>query len=157
MSWVDIVIIGTVCLCGAYGLWKGIIKAVIAIAGLLAALLLAGAYYHALAATLWPAGGSWTPIAAYAIILLCVLIAAALVAATVSHLAHMTPLGIIDRLLGLVAGLLVAALGWGLLFTLVAAIIPGADTALAEYPLADWLMGSFAAVRGLSLSGAGAG
>jgi membrane protein required for colicin V production len=149
MTWLDIAIVATICLCAAYGFWKGIIRAIIGVAGLLGGLLIAGAYYRELAFKLWPDGGAWTSAAAYAIILLAVLVAAALVAALLSRLVHMTPLGIVDRALGLAAGLLVAVLGWGLLLTIAAAIIPGADEALADSALACAVMDLLASVRGL--------
>lgn len=156
MSWIDIAVVATAGLSAAYGLWKGIVKAVIGIAGLLGALLLAGSYYRALAAALWPAGGYWTLIAAYAMILFGVLITAALIAGLLSHVIHMTPLGMVDRGLGLAAGLLVALLGWGLLFTLITTLVPGAAAALGDSVLACRLMDFLAAVRGLSTTGGAA-
>jgi len=149
MTWLDIAVVATICLCAAYGFWKGIVRAIVGIAGLLGGLVIAGAYYRELALKLWPDGGAWTSAAAYAIILLGVLVAAALVATILSRLIHMTPLGIVDRALGLAAGLLVGILGWGLVLTIAAAIIPGADEALADSALACTLMDLLANVRGL--------
>jgi len=155
MTWLDIAVVATVCLSAAYGLWKGIVRAIVGIAGLIGGILLAGAYYHELALKLWPAGGSWTNAAAYAIILFGTLLAAAIVAGLLSRLVHMTPLGIIDRALGLTAGLLVALLGWALVLTVIAAVIPGADTALADSALAYGLIHWLTAVRGLPASQGG--
>ena len=155
MTWLDIAVVATVCLSAAYGLWKGIIRAVVGIAGLIGGLLLAGAFYRELALKLWPVGGSWTNAAAYAIILFGTLIAAGIVAGLLSKLVHMTPRGIVDRVLGLAAGLLVALLGWALVLTVIAAVIPGADTALADSALAYGLIHWLTAVRGLPASQGG--
>ena len=149
MTWFDIAVVATICLCAAYGFWKGVIRAIAGVAGLLGGLVIASAYYGELALKLWPEGGAWTSAAAYAIILLGVLLVAALVATILSRLVHMTPLGIVDRALGLAAGLLVGILGWGLLLTIAAAIIPGVEEALADSTLACALMDLLASVRGL--------
>lgn len=149
MTWLDIAMVATMCLGAAYGFWKGIVRAVIGIAGLLGGILLANAFYRELALKLWPGGGFWTNAASYAIILLGVLVTATLVASLLSRLVHMTPLGIVDRALGLTAGLLIVVLGWALLLTVAITIIPGADEALADSAIAYALVDLFAAVRGL--------
>jgi membrane protein required for colicin V production len=155
MTWLDIAVVATVCLSAAYGLWKGIVRAIVGIAGLIGGLLLAGAFYRELALKLWPVGGSWTNAAAYAIILFSTLIAAGIIASLLSRLVHMTPLGIVDRVLGLTAGLLVALLGWAFVLTVIVAVIPGADTALADSALAYGLIHWLATVRGLPASQGG--
>jgi len=155
MTWLDIAVAATVCLSAAYGLWKGIVRAVVGIAGLIGGILLAGAFYRELALKLWPMGGSWTNAAAYAIILFGTLLAAGIVAAVLSRIVHMTPLGIVDRVLGLTAGVLVALLGWALVLTIIVTVIPGADAALADSALAYGLIHWLAAVRGLPASQSG--
>ncbi len=82
----------------------------VGIAGLLGGILLAGAYYEQLAAALWPTGGTWHLVAAYALLLIGVLVAAALVAALLSRIIHMTALGLIDRVAGLAIGAFVTAM-----------------------------------------------
>ena len=149
MTWLDIMVVATVCLCAAYGFWKGIIRAVVATAGLLGGFLLAGACYRDLASRLWPTGGAWTNAAAYALILFGVLLAAAIIASLLSRLVHMTPLGVVDRTLGLVAGLLLALFSWALLLTIVVTVIPGSDNALSDSALAYRLIRLLAHVRGL--------
>jgi membrane protein required for colicin V production len=149
MTWLDIVVVATVVLSAIYGFWKGLIRAVLGIAGLLGGFFVAGLYYQQLAAKLWPDGALWTSAAAYVIILVAVLAAAALVAGMLSRLIHMTPLGIIDRVLGLAAGLVVAALGWALVFTIILATVPGADATLGDSELASELIRWLTAIRGL--------
>jgi len=155
MTWLDIAVVVTVCLSAAYGLWKGIVRAIVGIAGLIGGILLAGAFYQELALKLWPVGGSWTNPAAYAVIFFGTLIAAGIIAGLLSRIVHMTPLGIVDRVLGLTAGLLVALLGWALVLTIIVAVMPGADTALADSALAYRLIHWLAAVRGLPASQGG--
>lgn len=153
MTWLDIVVVATVALSALYGFWKGLIRAVLGVAGLLVGFFVAGLYYQRLADRLWPDGGAWTTAVAYVIILVAVLAAAALIAGLLSRLIHMTPLGIVDRVLGLAAGLLVAALGWALAFTLVLAVIPGADATLGESVIVSGLVSWLAAMRGLPPGG----
>lgn len=149
MAWLDIVVVTTFVLSALYGFWKGLIRAVLGIAGLLGGFFVAGLYYQQLAARLWPDGDLWTSAAAYVIILVAMLVTAALVAGALSRLIHMTPLGIIDRALGLVAGLMIAALGWALLFTIILATVPGTSAALGDSGLVSELVEWLAAVRGL--------
>jgi membrane protein required for colicin V production len=155
MTWLDIAVVATILLSAAYGFWKGIIRAVVSIAGLLGGLLLAGTFYAQLARALWPAGSAWTLVAAFAIILIVVLVAAALLAGLLFRLVHMTPLGIVDRVIGLAAGVIVIALGWALLLTFVLSNITGANSMLAESTVAVALVHWLAAIRGLPGSGTG--
>ncbi len=153
MTWLDIAVVATILLSAAYGFWKGIIRAVVGVAGLIGGLLLAGTFYERLAVALWPAGGAWTKIAAFAIILIAVLVAAAVLAGLLFRLVHMTPLGIIDRAVGLAAGLIIVALGWALLLTFVLSNIPGADSMLADSTVATTLVHWLATMRGVPSSG----
>lgn len=115
----------------------------VGIAGLLGGILLAGACYEQVAAVLWPTGSTWCLVAAYALVLVGVLVAAALVAALLSRLIHMTALGLIDRVLGLVIGGFVTAMAWAALLTALLPVVPGVDALVADSPLAqvllDWL------------------
>lgn len=153
MSWIDIAVVGTACLCGLYGLWKGIVRTIAGVVGLLGALLLAGAYHRQLGFVLWPTGGIWANAIAYTIILVGTLVVTALVATGLARLVHMTPLGIVDRVLGLTAGLLVTLLGWGLIFSIMVTAVPGADTLLTNSMFASRLMALLAAAHSLSLNG----
>ncbi len=155
MTWLDIAIVASVLLAALYGFWKGIVRAVVGVAGLLGGLLLAGTYYRQLAGALWPGGSTWTSIAAFAIILFAVLVAAAILASVLFRLVHMTPLGIVDRIIGLAVGLIIVALGWALLLTAVLANVPSADSLLANSTVALALIHWLAAARGLPQSGTG--
>ena len=142
MTWLDVAVTVTICLLAAFGFWKGIVRAVIGIAGLLGGILLAGSLHRQVAAMLWPSGGTWSLIAAYAVILIAMLIVAALLAALLSRLVHMTALGMVDRIVGLAAGAIVAALGWALLLALLVPLSPGLADLVSQSPIArlliDW-------------------
>lgn len=92
---------------------------------------------------LWPTGSTWCLVAAYALVLVGVLVAAALVAALLSRLIHMTALGLIDRIAGLVIGAFVTAMAWAALLAALLPVVPGIDALVADSPLAqvllDWL------------------
>ena len=136
MTWIDVAVVVTICLLAGYGFWKGIVKTVIGIAGFLGGILLAGALYRQMAETVWPSGGTGTLIAAYAIIFFGTLIAATIVATLLSHAIHMTVLGIVDRVIGLVAGAFVAAAGWALLLALLVSLSPNIADLVAQSPIA---------------------
>ena len=140
MKWLDVAVTVTICLLAAFGFWKGIVRAVIGIAGLLGGLVLAGALHRHVAATLWPSGGTWPLIAVYAVILIATLIIAALLAALLSRLIHMTALGVVDRIVGLAVGAIVAALGWALLLTLLASLSPSFADLVSQSSVARLLL-----------------
>ncbi len=140
MTWLDVAVTVTICLLAAFGFWKGIVRAVIGIAGLLGGLVIAGSLHRQVAALLWPSGGTWSLIAAYAVVLIATLIVAALLAALLSRLIHMTALGMVDRLIGLAVGAIVATLGWALLLTLLVSLSPGFADLVSQSPIARLLL-----------------
>ena len=140
MTWLDVAITVTICLLAAFGFWKGIVRAVIGIAGLLGGLVIAGSLHRQVAALLWPSGGTWSLIAAYAVVLIATLIVAALLAALLSRLIHMTALGMVDRLIGLAVGAIVATLGWALLLTLLVSLSSGFADLVSQSPIARLLL-----------------
>lgn len=149
MTWIDIAVLATICILAGFGFWKGIVRAVIGIAGFLGGLLLAGALYRPLAEMIWPSGGTGSLIAAYAIIFFATLVVAAIVAALLSRVIHMTVLGVVDRVIGLVAGGFVAAMGWALLLALLVSLSPSMAELVAESPLAQALVDWSPAARHL--------
>ena len=149
MTWLDIVVVATICIFAAFGFWKGILRTIIGIAALVLGLFLAGALYARIAAVLWPDGSGWTLVAAFALILLGTLVAGAIVAAVVSRAIQMTALGFVDRVIGLVAGVLVAILAWGAILALLAHVLPGMDGLLAESPVATLAINGFVQLTGM--------
>jgi len=148
LTGLDIAITISLCISAAFGFWKGIVRAVVGIAGLLGGVLLAGAYHERVAASLWPEGGGWCPVAAYALILVAVLIAAAAVATLLSRLVHLTALGLVDRIAGLVIGLFVTAMAWAVLLNALLSVVPGMQGLVAASALAPLLLDLLNAVSG---------
>lgn len=148
MTWLDIAIVATICIFAAFGFWKGILRTVIGIAALLLGVFLAGALYGDVAEALWPNGSNWSVVAAFALILMGTLVVGAIVAALVSRAVHMTALGLVDRVIGLAAGALVAIVAWGAVVALIARVIPGTDL-LAESPVAMLVANWFIQMTGL--------
>ncbi len=149
MTWIDVAVIATTCLSAAFGFWRGLLRPLIGVAGLLGGLLLAAALYRQLAYALWQSHGAWPLVAAYAIILLGVLVATVLLSILVGRLVHMTPLGIIDRLLGLTVVTLVALIAWALVLTILMIVLPGSDGLLADSFVAQFLIRSLTAIPSL--------
>jgi membrane protein required for colicin V production len=146
LTGLDVAIAISLCICAVFGFWKGIVRAVVGIAGLLGGILLAGAYYNRVSAALWPDGGAWCPIAAYALILVAVLIAAALIATLLSRIIHLTALGLVDRIAGLVVGVFVAAMAWAALLNALLSLAPGMQDPVANSTLAPALLDLLTAV-----------
>jgi len=148
LTGLDLAITISLCVSAAFGFWKGIVRAVVGIAGLLGGILLAGAYHERVAAVLWPEGGSWCPVAAYALTLVTVLIAAAVVAALLAHVIHLTALGLVDRIAGLVIGVFVAAMTWAVLLNALLSAVPGTEGLVAGSALAPVLLELLTTVSG---------
>jgi len=118
MNWLDIVLIVVLALSILGGLTRGLIRTALALAGLIAGILLAGRYYVAF--------GSWLPIAntdianivAFAIILIAVMVAAAILAFFLRRIISLVMLGWADKLLGALFGLVLGALFCGAVLTL---------------------------------------
>ena len=149
MTWLDIAVVATICIFAAFGFWKGILRTVIGIAALLLGLFLAGALYGDVAEALWPEGSGWSLAAAFALVLVGILIVGAIVAAIVSRAVHMTALGLVDRAIGLAAGVLVAIVAWGAVLALLMQIIPGMDGLMGESPVATLVVNWFVQLTGL--------
>ena len=78
-----------------------------------------------------------------------ILIVGAIVAAIVSRAVHMTALGLVDRAIGLAAGVLVAIVAWGAVLALLMQIIPGMDGLMGESPVATLVVNWFVQLTGL--------
>ena len=116
MNWLDIVIIVTLVIDVIVGLWVGLIRAVLSLAGLVVGIILAGRYYLPLSEKL-----SFIPqetaakVVAFTIILLVVMAITFVLAWLLTKVASVTMLGWVNRLGGAVFGLLLAAIIWGTL------------------------------------------
>lgn len=140
MNWLDIVIIVIILLFGMMGLWKGAIKAVFGIAGLVGGIALAGRYYQTLASVLSPSGAIWSGIAAYVIILVVTLIVASIMGWLIARLVHITMLGWVDRVVGFVFGAGVGGMLCAAVLAIMSKYLPGTEQTISHSAMAKLLM-----------------
>jgi membrane protein required for colicin V production len=122
LGWVDLTLLGILCLSVLVGLWRGLAFEVVSLLGWLVAYLLANAAGPFIAGLL-PGGADvapWRLWGCYAAVFVIVLIACTALARLLRALISATPLSVLDRLLGGVFGLLRAALVMVIIATLVA-------------------------------------
>jgi len=143
MNWLDIVIIVIAALFGVLGLWKGAIKAVFGIAGLVVGIALAGHYYQPLANVLSSDGASWSGIAAYAIILVATLVIAAIAGWFVAKLVHITMLGWVDRLVGFILGVGIGSMLCAAILAILSKYFPSTEVVITQSVVAKFLMEQF--------------
>ena len=116
MSGLDIVLIVVIAIATLLGLRTGIIKAVLSLAGVIIGVILAGRFYVPLSEQLTfipHAGGA--KIAAFAIILIVVMIIAGVIASLLKWAASIVMLGWVNRLGGALFGLVLGAILCGAL------------------------------------------
>lgn len=143
MNWLDIVIVAIAALFGMLGLWKGAIKAVFGIAGLVGGIALAGHYYKPLASILSPSGAIWSGIAAYVIILVATLIIASIVGWFVARLVHIVMLGWVDRLIGFILGAGIGGMLCAAVLAIVGKYLPSTEEAISHSAIAKLLIEQF--------------
>ena len=114
MNWLDIVIAIMLILPIFTGLKQGLIKSAISLAGLMIGVVVASNYYHALGDRLtFITNEDFANIAAFALILLVIMIIANVIAALLKVTAKIVLLGWVDHLGGAVFGLLMGAIFMG--------------------------------------------
>jgi membrane protein required for colicin V production len=143
MNWLDIVIIIVTLLLGMLGLWRGAIKTVFSIIGLIGGIALAGHYYLPLASILSPSGAIWSRIAAYAIILIGVLVIASVIGWFVARLVHIVMLGWLDRLLGFILGAGIGGMLCAAVLAIVSKYLPVTEEPISRSVMARLLMEQF--------------
>lgn len=119
MNWLDIAIIVVVVVATFWGLRIGIIKAILSLAGLIIGVILAGRFYGPLSGqlTFIPQAGI-AKIAAFAIILVGILVIAGVLANLLKWAASLMMLGWVNRLGGAVFGLVLGATFCGALLAI---------------------------------------
>jgi membrane protein required for colicin V production len=121
MTWFDYAVLGVIGLSMLVGIFRGFVREVISLAGWIAAAVLASSF-AARVAEWGPAGGS--PVArvaiAFVIVFLAVVLLAAMLGWLLATLIKAAGLGLADRILGSMFGLV-----RGLLFVLVAVMLAG--------------------------------
>ncbi|HUV75583.1 MAG TPA: CvpA family protein [Dehalococcoidales bacterium] len=119
MNWLDIVIIALIAIPTLIGLKIGIIKAALSLAGVILGTILAGHYYAALAEQLtFISQANLAKIAAFAIILIGVMLIAGVLAAVLKWVVSAVMLGWVNRLGGAIFGFLLGAIFCGALLAI---------------------------------------
>ena len=149
MSWLDIVIFILLIVSVLTGLKIGLIKAVLSMVGVVVGVVLAGQYSVALAGHLtFISQPSLAKIAAFAIILIVVMIIAAVLASLVKWAVSAMMLGWVNRLGGAVFGLVLGAIFCGALLAMWVKFV-GISEPVNESALATFLLDSFPIVLSL--------
>jgi len=143
MNWLDIVIIVAMLFLGMVGLWRGATKAAFGIIGLIGGIALAGRYYLPLANILSPGEATWSRIAAYAIILVAILIVASVIGWFVARLVHIVMLGWADRLLGFILGAGIGGMLCAAVLAIVSKYLPVTQEPISRSVMARLLMEQF--------------
>ena len=143
MNWLDIVIIVVVAFLGFAGLRQGLIRTVFGIAGLIGGIFLAGRYYDELAAFLFPSGATWGNIAAYVIIAIATLVVAGVIGWLLAKLVNFAALGWLDRLVGLILGIVIGGLLCAAILAIVVKFYPGMVVTINQSLIARLLVGGF--------------
>jgi membrane protein required for colicin V production len=143
MNWLDIVIIGIIAIPTFLCLRIGMIKAVLSFAGLIAGVILAGRYYPLLARQLtFIPQESLAKIAAFALILIGVMIISGILASVLKWLTSLVMLGWVNHLGGAVFGFMLGVIFCSALLAIWAKFI-GTEGPLAESSLASLLLERF--------------
>ena len=149
MNWLDIVILVVMAVALFFGLRIGIIKAVLSLAGLIAGIILAGRFYVPLAERLtFIPQANLAEVAAFAIILIGIMLIASVAAALLKWTVSMVMLGWVNHLGGAVFGLLLGALLCGALLAVWGKFF-GVSGFISESSLAVILLDRFPAVLAL--------
>ena len=139
MNWLDIAIIIVILSLGMLGLLKGATRAIFGVAGLIGGIVLAKYWYKSVALILSPEAAIWSRIAAYAIIVISILILAIIISRLITKLIFAAMLGWLDRVIGFILG---AGIGLALCIAFVAAIskVPGTEGIISNSAIATFLI-----------------
>lgn len=149
MNWLDIVILVVLAIAVVTGLKMGLIKAVLLVVGIIVGVVLAGHYSGALGERLtFISSEGVAKVVAFAIIMLAVLAAAAIVAALLTWATRVVMLGWVNRLGGAVLGLFLGALFCGALLAMWVHFL-GTAGAIADSAIATVLLDRLPMVLGL--------
>jgi len=88
-------------------------------------------------------GATWVKIAAYAIILIATLVVAGIIGWTIARIVHVTILGWLDRLVGLVLGVALGSMLCAAILAILIKYLSGTEPVIANSALARLLMDQF--------------
>ena len=148
MSWLDIVILVVLAIGAFSGFKSGLIKMLFTVAGIFLGIFLAGRFSDEFAGVLTFIPDDWSKIAAFAIILVAVMVIAGILASILSKLISLVLLGWVNRLAGAVLGVVVGALFCGAVLAIWVKFL-GIGDSVAGSALANFLLDKFPIVLGL--------
>ena len=149
MSWLDIVIIVLIAVPTIIGLKIGIIKAVLTVVGVVVGIILAGRFSESLGGALtFISDPGWARVAAFAIILVVVMIAASVAATFIKKVISAVLLGWVNRLGGAVLGFIMGGIFCGAILSMWVNYL-GIGASVADSALANVLLDSFPVVLAL--------
>jgi membrane protein required for colicin V production len=143
MNWLDIVILILIAVPAVAGLKFGVIKILFTVAGIIIGVILAGQFSGSLAGMLkFIEDPRWAEIAAFAFIMIAVLILAGVGAGLLSSVLSAILLGWINRLGGAVLGIVLGGLFCGAILTMWVKFLGIGDT-ISDSALASFLLDGF--------------
>jgi len=148
MNWLDIVIIVVLAISVFNGLRTGLIKMAFTVAGIITGIVLAGRFADDFAGVLTFIPDNWAKIAAFAIILVAVMVVAWILGTVLSKLISLVLLGWVNRIAGAVLGLFVGAFFMGAILSIWVHYLGPSDT-VNHSALANFLLDKFPIVLGL--------
>ena len=148
MNWLDIVIIVVIAISVFNGLRTGLIKMLFSVAGIIVGIILAGRFADDFAGVLTFIPDDWSKIAAFAIILIAVMVVAWILGTVLSKLISLVLLGWVNRIAGAVLGLFVGAFFMGAILSIWVNYL-GPGDAVAGSALANFLLDKFPIALGL--------
>ena len=148
MNWLDIVIIVVLAVSVFSGLKTGFIKMLFGVVGIIVGIVLAGRFADDFAGVLAFIPSDWAHVAAFAIILIAVMIVAAILGAVLSKLISLVLLGWVNRLAGALLGLFVGAFFMGAILSIWINYLGPSET-VSNSALANFLLDKFPIALGL--------
>ena len=149
MNWLDIIVLIIIVIPTLIGLKFGIIKAVLSLVGVIIGVILAGRFYEPFAGVLtFISQPSIAKIAAFAIILIGVMVIASVLASLIKWVISAALMGWINRLGGAVFGFLLGAVFCGALLTMWVKFL-GTGAAISDSSFARILLDGFPIVLAL--------
>jgi membrane protein required for colicin V production len=143
MNWLDIVLLILIIIPAVAGLKFGVIKILFTVAGIIIGVVLAGQFSDSLAGAIkFIEDPGWAKIAAFAFIMIAVLIIAGVAAGLLSSVLSAVLLGWVNRLGGAVLGIVLGGIFCGAILTMWVKYLGIGDT-VSESALANFLLDSF--------------
>ena len=149
MSWLDIIILILLVVPTLIGLKLGIIKVLFTVAGMIVGVVLAGRFSEPLGKSLtFISDPGWAKIAAFAIILIVVMLIASVLAGVLKKITSAALLGWVNRLGGAVLGFIMGFIFCGAILSMWVKYL-GIGDSIADSALANLLLDNFPVILGL--------